>query len=145
MYDEFKDLNKTYYKNDPDINILDYSKLIKEIGAKTDNSGREIALTDYENSAYSKLYHENFHLNYRSGIFFLKNHLMRFLLDTSDGLISKTLETHPTYANTTNTFISNTSSYKKILSRKPSLNRQYSNNSYSYPYNNNAFYRYPPY
>ena len=42
MYDEFNDLNKTYYKNDPDINILDYSKLIKEIGAKTDNSGREI-------------------------------------------------------------------------------------------------------
>ena len=37
MYDEFNDLIKTYYENDPDINILDFNKLMKEIGAKTEN------------------------------------------------------------------------------------------------------------
>ena len=142
MYDEFNDLIKTYYENDPDINILDFNKLIKKIGAKTDNIGREIDLTDYENSEYKKLYHDNVHLNYRIGIPFLKNHLMRILIDTSDGLISKTRETHPTYANTTNTFVSKTSSYKKMSSRNPLVNRQYSNTSYAFPYNNNAFYRY---
>ena len=111
MYDEFNDLIKNYYENETNINILDFNKLIKEIGAKTDIIGREIDLTDYENSEYNKLYHDNLHLNYQIGIPFLKNHLMRILIDTSDGLISKTRETHPTYANTTNTFISNTSSY----------------------------------
>ena len=40
MYDEFNELIKTYYENDPDIKILDLNKLIKEIGAKTDNIGR---------------------------------------------------------------------------------------------------------
>ena len=59
MYDEFNDFIKTYYENDPDINILDINKWIKEIGAKTDNIGREIDLTDYENSEYNKLYHDN--------------------------------------------------------------------------------------
>ena len=73
---------------------------MKEIGAKTD-IGREIELKDNENSEYNKLYHDNVHLNYRSGIPFLKNHLMLILLDTSDGLISKNREKHPTYANTT--------------------------------------------
>ena len=34
MYDEFIDLIKTYYENNPDINILDFNKLIKEIGEK---------------------------------------------------------------------------------------------------------------
>ena len=53
MYHEFNDLIKTYYENDPDINILDFNKVIKEIGAKTDNIGREIDLLDYENSEYS--------------------------------------------------------------------------------------------
>ena len=120
IYDEFNDLIKTYYENDPEINILDFNKLIKEIGAKTDNIGREIDLTDYENSEYNKLYHDKVHLNYRIGIPFLKIHLMRILIDTSDGLISKTRETHPTYANTTNTLISNTSSYKKNVVEKPS-------------------------
>ena len=122
MYDEFNDLIKNYYENETNINILDFNKLIKEIGAKTDNIGREIDLTDYENSEYNKLYHDNLHLNYQIGIPFLKKHLMRILIDTSDGLISKTRETHPTYANTTNTFISYTSNYKQILSRKPLLN-----------------------
>ena len=46
MYDEFNYLIKTNYVNDPDINILDFKKLIKEIGAKTDNIGRDIDLTD---------------------------------------------------------------------------------------------------
>ena len=40
MYDEFIDLIKTYYENDPDIYNLDCNKLIKEIGAKTDTIGR---------------------------------------------------------------------------------------------------------
>ena len=145
MYDEFNDLIKTYYGNNLDINILDFNKLIKQIGAKTDNIGHEIDLTNYENSEYNKRYHDNVHLNYRIGILFLKNHLMRFLIDTSDVLISKTLETHPTYAKTTNTFISNTSSKKKMSPRNPLVNRQYSNTSYTFPYNNNAFYRYSPY
>ena len=139
MYDEFNDLIKTYKENNTDINILDINKLIKEIGAKTGIIGREIDLTDYENSEYNKLYHDNVHLYYRSWIPFLKNHLMRILLDTSDGLISKTRDTHPTYTNT-----KNTSSYKKMSSRNPLVNRQYSNTSYAYPYNNNAFYRYSP-
>ena len=145
MYGEFNDLIKTYYENDPDINILDFNKLFKEIGAKTDNIGREIELTNYENSEHNKLYHDNVHLNYRIGIPFLKNHLMRILIDTSDGLISKTRETDPTYANTTNTFISNISSYKKMSSRNPLVKRQYANTSYAFPYNNNAFHRYSPY
>ena len=93
MYDEFNDLIKTYYENDPDINILDFNNWIKEIGAKTDNIGREIDLKDYENSEYNKLYHDNVHLNYRIGIPFLKNHLMPILIGTSDGLISKTRDT----------------------------------------------------
>ena len=71
MYDEFNGLIKTYYENDPDINILDFRKLIKEIGAKTDNIGREIDLTDYLNSEYNKMYHDNVYLNYRTGIPFL--------------------------------------------------------------------------
>ena len=71
MYDVFSGIIKTYYENDPDINILDFNKLIKENGAKTDNIGREIDLTDYDNSEYNKLYHENVHLNYRKGIPFL--------------------------------------------------------------------------
>ena len=50
MYDEFNYLIKNNYVNDPDINILDFKKLIKEIGAKTNNIGRGIDLTDYENS-----------------------------------------------------------------------------------------------
>ena len=129
MYDEFNDLIKTYYENDPDINILDFIKMIKQIGARTDNIGHPIDLTDYENSEYNKLYHDNVHLNYRIGIPFLKNHLMRILIDTSDVLISKTREKHPTYANTTNTFISNTSSYKKMSSRNPLVNKQYSKTS----------------
>ena len=79
MYDEFNDLIKTYYENDPDIDILDFNKLIKEIGAKTDKIGRKIDLTDYENSEYNQLYHDNFHLNYWSGILFIKNHLIRIL------------------------------------------------------------------
>ena len=141
MHDEFNDLIKIYYKIHPDINILDFNKLIKEIRTKTDNNEREIDLTDYKNSQYNKLYHDNVHLNYRNDILFLKNYLMRILLDTSDGLISKTRKTHPTYANTKNTFISKTSSYKKTSSRKLLVNRQYSNTSYAYPYNNNAFHR----
>ena len=92
---------------------MEFNKLIKEIGAKTDNIGPENGLTDNENSEHNKLYHDNVHLIYWSGIPFLKNHLMQIPLDTSDGLISKTPETHPTYANTTNTLISNTSSNKK--------------------------------
>ena len=100
MYDEFNDVIKTYYENDPDINLLGFNKLIKEIAAKTDNIGREIDLTDYENSEYKKLYHDNVYLNYRIVIPFLKNHLMRILIHTSVGLISKTRKTHPTYANT---------------------------------------------
>ena len=72
MYDEFNDLIKTYYENDPDINILDFIKMIKQIGARTDNIGHPIDLTDYENSEYNKLYHDNVHLNYRIGIPFLK-------------------------------------------------------------------------
>ena len=68
MYDEFNDLIKTYYENDPDVNIFDFNKWIKEIGAKTDNIGREIDLTDYEKSEYNKLYHDNVHRNYRSRI-----------------------------------------------------------------------------
>ena len=34
MHEEFIDLIKTYYENNPDINILDFNKLIKEIGEK---------------------------------------------------------------------------------------------------------------
>ena len=145
IYHEFSDLIKTYYKNDPDINILDFNKVIKEIGEETDNIGREIDLTDYENSEYSQLYDDNVHLKYRVGIPFLKNHLMRILIDTSDFPISKIRETHPTYANTTNTFISNTSSYKKMSSGNPLVNKKYSNTSYAFPYNNNVFYRYSTY
>ena len=74
MYDEFNDLIKTYYENDPDINILGFNKMIKDIGAKTYSICHEIDLTDYENSEYKKLYHDNVHLNYRIGIPFLKNH-----------------------------------------------------------------------
>ena len=33
IYDEFIELIKTYYKTYPDINIVDFNKLIKEIGA----------------------------------------------------------------------------------------------------------------
>ena len=109
MYDEFNDLIKTYCKNDHDINILDFNKMIKVIGAKTNYIDND--LTDYENGEYNKLYHDNVHSTYRSVIPFLKNRLIRILLDTSDGLIYKTRETHPTYGNTSNTFISNTSSY----------------------------------
>ena len=141
MYDEFNDLIKTYYENDPDNNILDFYKLIKEIGAKTNNIGLDMDLKDCENSENNQLYHDNVHLIYRSGIPFLKNHLMRILLDTSGDLISKTQETHPSYANTNNTFISNTSSYENMSSRNPLIKREYSNTSCAYPYNNNAFYR----
>ena len=55
MYNEFNDSIKTYYEKDPGINILDFNKLIKEIEAKTDNIGRGVDLTDYENSEYNKL------------------------------------------------------------------------------------------
>ena len=72
MYDKFIDLIKTYYENDPDIYNLDCNILIKEIGAKTDTIGREIDLTDYENSECNKLYHDNVHLNCRSVIPLLK-------------------------------------------------------------------------
>ena len=35
MYDEFNDLIKTYNENDTDVNIFNFNKWIKEIGAKT--------------------------------------------------------------------------------------------------------------
>ena len=39
IYEEFIELIKTYYKTYPDINIVEFNKLIKEIGAKRDNIG----------------------------------------------------------------------------------------------------------
>ena len=78
--------------------ILDFQKWINEIGAKTDNIGREIDLMDHENSEFIEQYHNHVHLNYRTGTPF--NHLMRNLLDTPDGLIWKTQKRHLTYANT---------------------------------------------